>query len=594
MLYSIFCCNFAENYETMKHLNRFVNTDYLMLFGLSVVNLLFLHHQFLRTVTLEVDCFKTSYADNLLACLLDVSVVLVVVWLITLRRLRLSLVITFIITLLWSFCNVFYARFFQQYLSWSSMGQAGNLADEIVIDSMMAGFSLIDLYYPLAAVLFGWLYFRSRHHDIVTKSLTTTILLWVCTLIIGLAVHLTYLVHPTKTVIYVYEKTMFTPPKMDSMWPNWTVFHKGFFRKLVIEKLTRDSHLKLTEEQKEEISKEYTDHSQRVTSRTAPENVKNIVFILVESYLSATSDLMVDGQEITPNLNRLKRDSATDYNGHMHPNVSIGESSDGQLIYMAGLLPLHSEITVSKARSINIIGLPELMKKKYPELKSYTIIPTTPTLWDQQAMTEAYGFDMLYSSIEYQTEMKDSKCSGTLNDEMVFKYASKKDESNTPPFFSLILTMSMHQPYTAFVEHGFKVTDKSLPQEYKNYLTNCHYTDMQIGKYLEELKEKGLYDNSLIVIVSDHDARPQYLGMEGKISTDIPIYIINGGIDKDKAWAGECNQLDVYTTILDIMGVESEWRGLGHTLLNGNYKNSVNDDIQELSDWIIYGNYFNS
>ena len=64
-------------------------------------------------------------------------------------------------------------------------------------------------------------------------------------------------------------------------------------------------------------------------------------------------------------------------------------------------------------------------------------------------------------------------------------------------------------------------------------------------------------------------------------------------IEKDKAWTGECNQLDVYTTILDIMGIESEWRGLGHTLLNSNYKNSVNDGIQGLSDWIIYGNYFN-
>ena len=189
--------------------------------------------------------------------------------------------------------------------------------------------------------------------------------------------------------------------------------------------------------------------------------------------------------------------------------------------------------------------------------------------------------------------MKDNENGGFLNDEMVFRYASKKDESNIQPFFALILTMSMHQPYTSFVEHGFKVTDKSLPQEYKNYLTNCHYTDKQIGKYLEELKEKRLYDNSLIVIVSDHDARPQYLNMEGKISTDIPIYIINGGIDNAKTWTGECNQLDVFTTILDIMGIDSKWRGLGHSLLNKDYQNSVTDKTQELSDWIIYGDFFN-
>jgi lipoteichoic acid synthase len=115
---------------------------------------------------------------------------------------------------------------------------------------------------------------------------------------------------------------------------------------------------------------------------------------------------------------------------------------------------------------------------------------------------------------------------------------------------------------------------------------------MQIGKYFEDLKEQGLYDNSLIIIVADHDARPRYLDMEGKISDDIPIYIINGGFDPSSAWDGECNQLDVYTTILDIMGIDSQWRGLGHTLLNKNYQNSVTGETQEISDRITFSNYF--
>ena len=278
----------------------------------------------------------------------------------------------------------------------------------------------------------------------------------------------------------------------------------------------------------------------------------------------------------------------------MIPNVSIGESSDGQLIYMAGLLPLHSEITVSKAKKNCIIGLPEQIKKAYPNLQSLTIIPTNPSLWDQQAMSDSYGFDKLYSMLDYQAEMKDNENGAFLTDEMIFRYASKKDESNQPPFFSLILTMSMHQPFNSFVEHGFHLTDKNLPQEYKNYLTNCHYTDIQIGKYLNDLKDKGLYDNSLIVIVSDHDAHPDYLGMDDKISREIPIYIVNGGIDNSNAWSGECNQLDVYTTILDIMGIQSKWRGFGHTLLNKKYHNSVTGDIQEMSDWIIYSDYFSN
>ena len=151
----------------------------------------------------------------------------------------------------------------------------------------------------------------------------------------------------------------------------------------------------------------------------------------------------------------------------------------------------------------------------------------------------------------------------------------------------------MHQPYDSYMEHGFQITDQNLPQEYKNYLINCHYTDIQIGKYLKSLKEEGLYYNSLIIIAADHDAHPEYLGMEGKISREIPLYIINGGINIANAWTGECNQIDVYTTILDILGIETEWHGLGHTLLNKNYKNSLTEKTNELSEWMIYSNYFN-
>ena len=578
----------------MKLFKIHINTEFLLMFMMSMMNMVFLHQYFLHTIDLEVGCFVSSFFDNLLACLIDVTFILLVSLLITLRRLRASLVITFVITLLWSFCNVFYARFFHQYLSWSSIGLAGNLSDPIVLDSMTAGFRLIDIYYPLAIILFCWIYFRSKHHDVKSKSLRTLSYIWSCGLLISLTVHGVYAFHPHIGIVYELEKTVFTPAKMDSMWPNWTVYHKGFFRKLFVDQLKRKSKIELTKEQEAAIEKEYSDHSQRITGRTAPNNIQNVIFILVESYLSVTSDLVVDGQEITPNLNKLKRDSNVYYNGHMIPNVSIGESSDGQLIYMAGLLPLHSEITVSKAKKNCIIGLPEQIKKAYPNLQSLTIIPTNPSLWDQQAMSDSYGFDKLYSMLDYQAEMKDNENGAFLTDEMIFRYASKKDESNQPPFFSLILTMSMHQPFNSFVEHGFHLTDKNLPQEYKNYLTNCHYTDFQIGKYLNDLKDKGQYDNSLIVIVSDHDAHPDYLGMDDKISREIPIYIVNGGIDNSNAWSGECNQLDVYTTILDIMGIQSKWRGFGHTLLNKDYHNSVTGDIQEMSDWIIYSDYFSN
>jgi len=464
------------------------------------------------------------------------------------------------------------------------------MTDGTVTSSLSEGFKLIDFYYPIIAVLFFWIFKRSKNHDIKTRSLRSIIGIWISSLIIGLLVHATYVYHPSMTFTSQLGKSIFTPPLYDSFMPNWTVFHKGFFRKMVLEPLLRSSDLVLTTEQKEEIKKEYTDHNQRITAKTASDSIKNVVFILVESYLAAPTDMVIDGKEITPNMNRLKRDSTIYYNGHMRPNVSIGRSSDGQLIYMAGLLPLHAEITVSEAKNDTLFGLPEQLQKLYPNIKSFTIIPSNPTLWEQQAMSRAYGFNNLYSAQDYQKE-NNIDTGNFLNDEMIFSYATQKDSQSKGPFFSLILTVSMHLPYDSFIEHGFNISDPNLSQKYKNYLTNCHYTDLQIGKYLNTLKESGLYDHSLIIIAADHEPPLHYLDMGDKISDDLPLFIINGGFEPSQAWDGECNQLDVYTTILDIMGIETEWRGLGHTLLTKNYQNSVTEDTKKISEWIIRSNY---
>jgi lipoteichoic acid synthase len=132
-----------------------------------------------------------------------------------------------------------------------------------------------------------------------------------------------------------------------------------------------------------------------------------------------------------------------------------------------------------------------------------------------------------------------------------------------------------------------------MTEKYRNYLSTCHYTDQQIKWYFEQLKKKGLYDNSIIVIVADHHAHASLFDMkEGDISSDIPLYIINGNVNKTTGWQGRCNQLDVYTTLLDIFDTRGEWKGFGHTLITDDYHDSVKAELWILSEQIILGNYF--
>lgn len=264
---------------------------------------------------------------------------------------------------------------------------------------------------------------------------------------------------------------------------------------------------------------------------------------------------------------------------------------------MAGLLPLRGEISVSRVLGKTIPGLPEVLG--YPAENSRIIVPSSPTLWQQDRLSLSYGIGRSYSKLDAPKEWG---VSWVLNDEQVFTVAETMDrEYGQTPFFSLILTYSMHSPYDVIPVYASDMAFTSgkgeYPEKYYNYLSHCRYTDSCLEAYFDFLKGSGLYDRSLIVIVSDHPAHDMFMDMEGQLPTDMPLYIVNGGIsspDGVQAWDGLCNQLDIYPTILDILGAESGWRGLGCSLLKRPWQDRATPEIWDISENIIYSDYFAS
>lgn len=555
--------------------------------------MLFMHYQFYFTIGIDFYFSKTSVLDNFLAILLDVTFVFLVSFIISWGRVKTCLTITFMVTLLLSYFNVIYSRFFGQYLTLSAIEQVGSLTDNVVIKSVLSEIKLIDIFYLISLLLYCFILFRNKKISLTYRNLVILRSVWAIVIVLILICHSIYLINGS------YERAVQTlfpslaedsnHPNWENVYPNWATFHKGLLRKVVVDNLLEgSSHIQLNKEEKVIIEKECKNNKLRVTGKTADGKIQNVIFILAESYLSVLSDLWVDGQEITPYLNALKRDSNVYYNGHVQPNAKIGKSSDGQLIYMTGLLPLRSEVTVSCAKNDSLVGLPNLLLKQGIVKYSQILVPTSPSIWEQSHMNKVYNIEMMYSKNDYTHSFGNDD----LSDEEIFDFAKQLDAKMPSYSFSLLLSLSMHEPYDEYVEHGFLIKDKSLPNRYRNYLITSHYFDEQIGKYIEHLKTCGLYDRSLIIIASDHEPHLSNMDVEEIISCELPLYIINGGFDINKVWSGSCNQLDIYTTILDILGVNSDWHGLGHTLLNPNYTNSVDDKTWQLSEWIIKGDYF--
>ena len=560
------------------------------LVALSILNLFFLHYYFYFAGLLEWT-FMYSIPTNICSILFD-SCFLFFLGLILCRgNIKPALAILYSITFLWSFVNVFYSRFFFQYMSISAIEEAHGLLDGVVINTMMTGFSWLDLYYISSLTLFLFFYRKSSNYHI---SLSESF----CLLKVALFSLL--------FMFIVYSAYHFLNPRYRNNWemygfriselfcditrggtPNLAHFQTGTVRSAIFETANLFVSHELTNEERKEIKNYYLPVEHRVTESLEKPHVKNVLFILLESFLSAPIDLVVDGQEITPFLNSLKRDSTVYYNGKMHPNITCGESGDGQFIYMTGILPLRYKMTVGAIKNQILPAIPRLLKEKKEIKHTEIIVPTNPYLWQQKDVNYVYGIDRMYSINDI--------CSNTdevIDDSNIFQFASHVITPNIEPFFSMVLSLSTHSPYDSFIGENLLATNTSLPKEYRNYLNTCHFTDEQLRLFIESLKANRLYERTLIVIVADHHAHIDRLNMVGKIDESIPLFIVNGNIDRLSSWTSACNQLDVYTTLVDLLDIDSEWMGLGHTLLQPKYQNSLTDEAWRLSEWIIEGNYF--
>ena len=120
---------------------------------LPMLNLLFMHYYFYFNGYLEWT-WMYSIMINLCSVVFDVSILLILFMLLVKGNFKIAVLLSYILTLIWSFVNVVYGRFFFQYMSLSAIGEAHGLGDGLVINSVMSAFHWYDLFYLLSAIIF--------------------------------------------------------------------------------------------------------------------------------------------------------------------------------------------------------------------------------------------------------------------------------------------------------------------------------------------------------------------------------------------------------------------------------------------------------
>lgn len=145
-------------------------------------------------------------------------------------------------------------------------------------------------------------------------------------------------------------------------------------------------------------------------------------------------------------------------------------------------------------------------------------------------------------------------------DEILFKHAIKQMDEKVAqgPVMQLILTTTNHSPYT------FPEGTIDAPQ--KNRESVVKYTDWAINKFIEEAKTKPWFDNTVFVIIADHNAR-----VAGRVGLPVSNYHIPCVVYAPKLIEpGKNNrlmsQIDVMPTVLGMLGIDYDAQHMGYDM----------------------------
>ena len=173
------------------------------------------------------------------------------------------------------------------------------------------------------------------------------------------------------------------------------------------------------------------------------------------------------------------------------------------------------------------------------------------------------GVDKYYGKAEYNNDADFDGVWG-IWDEPFFQYFNSILSTNTQPFMSTIFTVSSHNPYKIPSKYEGK-----FPEGDVNIHKCIGYTDYALKQFFAKAKKESWFKNTIFVMVGDHGNTifyDDYKKEFNKHQVAMLIYSPNGKYIGENA--DYAQQIDLYPTILDMIGYEKPFRSWGRSLIS--------------------------
>ena len=243
----------------------------------------------------------------------------------------------------------------------------------------------------------------------------------------------------------------------------------GFHVKDIIELIRQSVHSKLTEEEADLVAGFYEWKNENL-----PDNEyagifegKNVLFLQIESLESFVIGKSVDGQELTPNINRLLKQGF--YFNNVFEQVQGGNSSDADLMYTTSRLPVTKGSTFFRYEDVKLTSLPRYLSEQgYNTLYTQAV---RGSFWNyQKCWSKMIGVDNFIGGDTINMDYE--KIGFTINDEdfinEAFPYISKLEA----PYYAHIVLNSSHMPFQP-------------SEKYKNLKLKEELNDTYLGGYFQ-------------------------------------------------------------------------------------------------------------
>ncbi|MBQ8522832.1 MAG: LTA synthase family protein [Clostridia bacterium] len=392
-------------------------------------------------------------------------------------------------------------------------------------------------------------------------------------------------------------------------------------------------------------------HDQTDSQMFGVDKGNNVIMVMMESlewyaFSDGTYNSRILSDELTPNIYSLAQDGviATEFFAKSKTNISEGIGFIGS--YPVG--KYMEQVTRHSNDEQYDFTLPNVLKDNgYSSAYFHT---NESTYYDRHKTHTKLGFDNIYcwdydefgydGGFDWGEWIKEEDFVWSALDYMIPARANKNQYGeDAENFFTFYTTVSTHGPYDnnskcadqqEYKDYVIYGDTRDLPKEQRRYtnwysnminayghksnqfinrLINYQATvvglDKAIGVLIQRLKDYGIYDNTTIVLYSDHNAYyhtlsndikglPEEEYMDIDLNT-IPLIIKTGASSKlERSENGFveidrfCSAYDLLPTVLDLLGIRFNKRLYIGNSLFGQIDDTFQNEYGENKELVVY------